>query len=167
MERITSFTIDHDVLVPGFYISRKDGDITTGKDFLKLCLRNFGIAINMRDEPLSKPVSTQFEPDPYYKKDYEKTVEIRNKYRQMTFEEAKKKLIEKHKKDIESTRKSLDKYIAEDERYMKVRDEIEKWIPPTSEHENVKKFALNQIDISLNTDIREDRKSTRLNSSHL
>ena len=28
MERITSFTIDHDVLVPGFYISRKDGDIT-------------------------------------------------------------------------------------------------------------------------------------------
>lgn len=38
---------------------------------------------------------------------------------------------------------------------MKVRNEIEKWIPPTSEHENVKKFALNQIDISLNTDIRE------------
>ena len=58
MERITSFTIDHDVLVPGFYISRKDGDITTGKDFLRLCLRNFGVAINMRDEPLSKPVPT-------------------------------------------------------------------------------------------------------------
>ena len=66
-----------------------------------------------------------------------------------------KELIEKHKKDMESTKKSLDKYIAEDERYMKVRDEIEKWIPPTSEHENVKKFALNQIDISLNTDMRE------------
>lgn len=139
----------------GYTAYIKDGDITTGKDFLKLCLRNFGAAINMRDEPLSKPVPTQFEPDPYYKKDYEETVKIRNKYRQMTFEEAKKELIEKHKKDIESTRKSLDKYIAEDERYMKVRDEIEKWIPPTSEHENVKKFALNQIDISLNTDIRE------------
>lgn len=133
----------------------KDGDITTGKDFLKLCLRNFGIAIDMRDEPLSKPVPTQFEPNPYYKKNYEKTVETRNKYRQMTFEEARKELIEKHKKDIESARKSLDEFIAEDERYMKIRDEIEKWIPPTSKHENVKKFALNQIDISLNTDIRE------------
>lgn len=133
----------------------QDGDITTGKDFLKLCLRNFGIAINMRDEPLSKPVPTQFEPNPYYKNDYEKTVETRNKYRQMTFEEAKKELIDKHKKDIESAKKSLDEFIAEDERYMKVRDEIEKWIPPTSEHENVKKFALNQIDISLNTDMRE------------
>ena len=109
----------------------------------------------MRDEPLSKPVPTQFEPNPYYKNDYEKTVETRNKYRQMTFEEAKKELIEKHKKDIESAKKSLDEFVAEDERYMKVRDEIEKWIPPTSEHENVKKFALNQIDISLNTDMRE------------
>ena len=29
MDRITSFTINHDVLMPGFYISRKDGDITT------------------------------------------------------------------------------------------------------------------------------------------
>lgn len=29
MERIKSFTINHDTLVPGFYISRVDGDITT------------------------------------------------------------------------------------------------------------------------------------------
>ena len=29
MERITSFTINHDILMPGFYISRIDGDITT------------------------------------------------------------------------------------------------------------------------------------------
>lgn len=52
----------------GYTAYIKDGDITTGKDFLRLCLRNFGVAINMRDEPLSKPVPTQFEPDPYYKK---------------------------------------------------------------------------------------------------
>ena len=82
----------------GYTAYIKDGDITTGKDFLKLCLRNFGIAINMRDEPLSKPVPTQFEPNPYYKKDYEETVEIRNKYRQMTFEEAKKNLLKSIKK---------------------------------------------------------------------
>ena len=29
MERIKSFEIDHNVLVPGFYISREDGDIIT------------------------------------------------------------------------------------------------------------------------------------------
>ncbi len=29
MEKITSFTVDHDLLEPGFYISRVDGDVTT------------------------------------------------------------------------------------------------------------------------------------------
>ena len=29
IERITSFTIDHDKLLPGLYVSRIDGDITT------------------------------------------------------------------------------------------------------------------------------------------
>ncbi len=29
IQRIKSFEIDHDILVPGFYISRVDGDITT------------------------------------------------------------------------------------------------------------------------------------------
>ena len=29
MERITSFTVDHDLLEPGIYLSRVDGDVTT------------------------------------------------------------------------------------------------------------------------------------------
>ena len=29
IQRITSFTVDHDLLTPGIYISRVDGDITT------------------------------------------------------------------------------------------------------------------------------------------
>ena len=29
IQRIKSFEIDHDILIPGFYISRGDGDITT------------------------------------------------------------------------------------------------------------------------------------------
>ena len=29
MERIASFTVDHDVLVPGLYLSRRDGNVTT------------------------------------------------------------------------------------------------------------------------------------------
>ena len=29
MERIASFTVDHEVLVPGLYLSRRDGDVIT------------------------------------------------------------------------------------------------------------------------------------------
>ena len=29
MQRITSFSVDHDFIVPGFYVSRRDGDVNT------------------------------------------------------------------------------------------------------------------------------------------
>ncbi len=40
MERIASFTVDHDVLVPGLYLSRRDGHITTFD--LRFCKPNTG-----------------------------------------------------------------------------------------------------------------------------
>ena len=44
MERITSFTIDHDVLVPGFYISRKDADMHSVEHMFATYIRNSEIA---------------------------------------------------------------------------------------------------------------------------
>ena len=29
MDKIASFTVDHNVLVPGLYLSRRDGNVTT------------------------------------------------------------------------------------------------------------------------------------------
>lgn len=75
----------------GYTAQIENGNITTGKDFLKLCTRAFGIAMDMREKPLSVPTPTQFEPDPYYKQKYDKAVEVRNKWKQMTFDEAKQK----------------------------------------------------------------------------
>ena len=49
----------------------------------------------------------------------------------------------------------FEEYKDEDEKYLKVREEVEKWTPPTPEHENLKKFCLEQIDMSLNTDLYE------------
>ena len=110
----------------------ENGNVTTGKDFLKLCTRAFCVAMDMIEKPLSVPTPTHFEPNPYYKEKYDKAVEVRNKYRQMTFEEAKQDIIK-------------------DEKYKKVRDEIKEWIPPTPQYEALKNFALDQIDLSMNT----------------
>lgn len=135
----------------GYTVYIKNRDITTGKEFLKLCTRNFGIAIDIRDESLSVPTPTHFEPNSYYKKAYDKAVEVRNKYRKMTFDEAKQKMIENYNERIASSKKYLKDCKSEDEKYKKVRDEVAKWNPPTSEHEGLKKFALEQIDMSMNT----------------
>lgn len=135
----------------GYTAYIEDGDITTGKEFLKLCTRAFGIAIDLKDEPLSVPTKTHYEPNPYYKEKYEKAVKVRDKMRQLTFEEAKQQIIDKYNEDVAYNKKALDIYKSEDEKYLKVRNEINSWVPPTPEHEELKKFALNQIDISMNT----------------
>ena len=67
----------------------KDGEITSGKDFLKLCTRAFGIAVDLKDESLDVPTPNHFETDPYYEKAYKDSLASREKAYSMTFEEAK------------------------------------------------------------------------------
>lgn len=77
----------------------------------------------------------------------------REKAYSMTLEEAKEDMISKFKNNKASAKRCLKNYKDEDEKYLKVREEVEKWTPPTSEHENLKKFCLEQIDMSLNTSL--------------
>ena len=142
--------------MPTWYTSYiKDGKITSGKEFLKICTRAFGIAVDLKDESLDVPTPNHFEPHPYYEKAYKDSLVSREKAYSMTLEEVKEDIISKYNDNKASAEKILEEYKDEDEKYLKVREEVEKWIPPTPEHENLKKFCLEQIDMSLNTDLYE------------
>lgn len=133
----------------------KDGKITSGKEFLKLCTRAFGIAVDLKDESLDVPTPNHFEPHPYYEKAYKDSLVSREKAYSMTLEEVKEDIISKYNDNKGRVEKILEEYKDEDKKYLKVREEIEKWVPPTPEHENLKKFCLEQIDMSLNTSLYE------------
>lgn len=128
-----------------------DGKITNGSDFLKLCTRAFGIAVDIKDENLSVATPNHFEPDPFYEEMYKKAVSKRNKYKRMTIDEARQEFVEKEIKSLNSSKEYLSKMIEENDRYRSVRIEVKKWIPPTSKHEKLKEFALNQLNISMNS----------------
>lgn len=131
----------------------KDGKITSGKEFLKLCTRAFGIAIDLKEKSLDVPTPNHFEPHPYYEKAYKDSLVSREKAYSMTLEEIKEDIISKYNDNKASAERCLKDYKDEDKKYLKVREEVEKWNPPTSEHENLKKFCLEQIDMSLNTSL--------------
>lgn len=133
----------------------KDGKITSGKEFLKLCTRAFGITIDLKDESLDVPTPNHFEPHPYYEKAYKDSLVSREKAYSMTLEEVKEDIISKYNDNKGRAEKILEEYKDEDKKYLKVREEVEKWTPPTPEHENLKKFCLEQIDVSLNTALYE------------
>lgn len=137
----------------GYTAYIKDGKITSGKEFLKLCTRAFGIAVDLKDESLDVPTPNHFEPHPYYEKAYKDSLVSREKAYSMTLEEVKEDIISKYNDNKGRVEKILEEYKDEDKKYLKVREEVEKWTPPTPEHENLKKFCLEQIDMSLNTSL--------------
>lgn len=152
----------------GYTAYIKDGKITSGKEFLKLCTRAFGIAIDLKDKSLDIPTPNHFEPDSYYEKAYKDSLASREKAYDMTLEEAKEDMISKFKNNKTCAERCLKEYKDEDEKYLKVREEVERWIPPTPEHENLKKFCLEQIDMSLNTSLYkwyEDDINKKLDTS--
>lgn len=95
------------------------------------------------------PTKTKFEPSPYYADAYNSACDALRDAKSISFDEAKLRLKSKHHKKVEDCKKCAEKYSDLRNKYLKVRQEIEKWMPPTSEHEGIKKFALEQIDMCI------------------
>lgn len=133
----------------GYTAYIENGEITTGKEFLKLCTRAFGVAISQREESLSNPTHTKFEPNSYYEKRYNEAVDKLKVAKDMTFNETLSQMIKCHSKRVSDYKRFVEKETEMNKKYQKVRDEVEQWIPPTKEHNGIKKFALEQIDMSM------------------
>lgn len=131
----------------GYTAHIEDGEIATGKEFLKLCTRAFGVAISLKDEPLSTPTPSSFEPSPFYKESYDRALKKLEESNKMTFDEAKIQMRADYEKRISDYKRYVERETAMNEKYAKVRKEVEEWIPQTEEHEGLKKFALEQIDM--------------------
>ena len=131
-----------------------DGTVKTPKEFLHLCLRNFGICISMRDEPLNP----QGDYTEYIKKYYQDSIGYLNK----VLENAKKEyarisnlsdddLYEMYVKKFTDNRdyyqKRTDEAKKQNAKYQSFYDAIKSW-DCSEEFNNIKKFALDQIDDS-------------------
>lgn len=127
----------------------EDGQIDNGKDFLLLCARAFGACVTMRDEPLSKPIPNEMKVDDYYITSLEKALQRQAKYENMTIEEAVAQCTQEFERRNQDYIQRQQKRQTMKERYQQVLEEVKTWEPPTPEHENLKKFAIEQIEICL------------------
>ena len=133
----------------GYTAFIENGEIDNGKDFLKLCTRAFGIAMSLRDEPLSVPTPKRFEPDSYYTNRVREAIENLDRVMGLKHNEAIDEMITGRNDDIKYYEAAIKKQEAINDKYDSIRKEIIAWKPPTPEHVELKKFALNQIDISI------------------
>ena len=133
----------------GYTAGIEDGKITSGKEFLMLCARAFGICMDMRDEPLSVPVPQEFFPSHYHEREIEKTREDISKLLAMTPDEITAKINDEYEARKKGCAKLEENRISIIYRYAEVLQEVIKWNPPTPEHQGLKDFAIKQINMCI------------------
>ena len=147
-----------------------DGTVKTPKEFLHLCLRNFGICISMRDEPFDESQEDYTE---YLKKHYQDTIGYYTKSLENAKAEYEKVInlsdddlyemyVKKFTDDRNYYQKIIDMVNKQNAQYQLFYDAIENW-DCSEEFSNIKKFALDQIDISKeNEDCYKDELSKKM-----
>ena len=132
----------------GYTCFIEDGDITNGRDFILLCTRAFGIAMDIREEPLTVPTPKVFEPDVKYHTDcLNKAIEEKTRLTEMTIEEWHLECVKDREKRIAEAKKHYEDDLELDKKYLKIKHEVEEWNAP-DDCKEIKKFALEQIKIS-------------------
>jgi len=133
-----------------------DGDVTTFPEFAMTCARAFGSFIHMRDEGLDVPLRLPPKPKLDVEALNQRKKEL-ERLEAMTPEEAEAfGMVEQAKSDQQKNRWHATRDL-ENARLRAMCEKVETWTPPTPEHENFKKFMLEQLAISMHQ-VRDDEK---------
>lgn len=128
-----------------------EGKIKTFNAFAKSCLRAFGAAIHMRDDPMDK----DFKPrkvENYYIETFNEAEQnlknLREADDQFFVDKVRSSLIS----DYEYYEKKLREVRIVKDRLESVLEEANKWTPPTKGHEEAKSFMVKQLEDTIRWD---------------
>lgn len=133
-----------------------NGNVKTPKEFLHLCLRNFGICVSMRDMPLD----LQGDYTEYIKKFYQDSIDYHTKALENAKAEYERVInlsdddlyndyVEKFSDNRDRYQRRTDEVKKQNAKYQLFYDAIKNW-DCSEEFSNTKDFALDQIVLSKN-----------------
>lgn len=128
-----------------------DGKITTFEQFTKTCMRAFGATIHMKEDSLDREYVPR-EVDSYYFESIEKWTNILKEIESASDDE----ILSKKEKELDAQISHYREKIKHAEEYgiklQEIKTKTEHWIPPTEDHANLKKFMLEQLDMTIKSD---------------
>ncbi len=139
----------------GYTAGILDGEIKTFPEFVKTCMRAFGATIHLRDEPLAKEYEPRV-PSDYYSKNIAEKKDAISKYTSISDDE----IITLEKGKLEGSKKyhleSIIKIKANRKKLIQMLMEAKRFVPPTSEHEEFKKFMIEQLTSTIDFDCKTE-----------
>lgn len=136
----------------GYTAGVQDGSIKTFEQFAMQCARAFGATVLMRDDALDTPIPEAFEPSDYNAKALAKAQSDLAITEAMSAAECDAAARQEHQETCERYAKYREEERVQRERYNAMLAKVEAWTPPTSEHENMKKFMRDQLTESIRFD---------------
>jgi hypothetical protein len=141
--------------------------ISEGISFEKFtlnCAKAFGALISIRDEPSDAPIPTEIKPSDYNLKALKKAQADLKKYESMKLSEAKLLCQKQYDDELKRIQESELKNAKLKTDYELMLSKVKKWIPPTPEHEGLKKFMIEQIETSIQWDCGHERSKPKKQS---
>lgn len=119
----------------------------TFEEFVLRCARSTGYLYFMRDEPLDKPLPEVVEPETSYKELIAKTRESLRKVCKMSQRECEEEAQKVYDEKVANSKGRLKKPHSLKDKYQKMIEKVENWVPPSVEHTGLKDFMLDQLRI--------------------
>ena len=128
------------------------GKEVTFEQFAMKCARAFGALITMREEPLDAPIPEEFEPDNYHLEELEKARQRLAEVESWSEEQAELEAEKAYQEAVRKRNGTIAKNARIRERYEKMLAQVRTWIPPTPDHEELKRFMVEQLQKSIEYD---------------
>jgi site-specific recombinase XerD len=127
-----------------------EGKPITFEQFLWKCVRYFCVAIDQRDDHLDVPVifEKHLEKDSMYRYYKDRLKEAQDELAELdviTEKEAQRRATALYNEAVKKRDGYLKEALARTARFKEFYDKTLAWVPPTKEHENLKKFMLEQL----------------------
>lgn len=123
-----------------------DGDGVTFKQFAMECARAFGALIELRDEP------EEIKPSTHHADELVKLKKEWSDWVDKTLQERLAWAEERKASTVAGCKSSVQKHESNRIKLLSMRLAVTEWVPPSSDHEGLKSFMLEQIDSTMTYD---------------
>lgn len=140
-----------------------DGSIQSFNEFAKLCMRNFGACMHMRDEPFDAEYKPA-QPSEYYQEKIDKCKAELLLIESKSDEDFKADAIDVLKTELSLIQKMIDKCKENQVILYSFMKQAKAFVPPTPDHDGIKEFMIDQIkstiDYDGNSSYYEERRAS-------
>lgn len=137
----------------GYTAKIYEGKPQTRDEFILDCARAFGALIEMRDQPIGAEIPQEFAPDTRYHDEQLADAQARlDEAATLTMDQCADRADADYRKELAYRKDVREKNATLRKRYLAMRADVERWVPPTDDHVELKKFMLDQLDRAMEFD---------------